>query len=56
MSRKGLLQLDTVEYGEAWKLQKTLLDARVSGKIEDCLVLLQHPPPLHTDVDTKKPI
>ena len=45
MSRKGLLlQLDTVEYGEAWKLQKTLLDARVSGKIEDCLVLLQHPP------------
>jgi len=45
MSRKGLLlQLDTVEYGKAWKLQKTLLDARVSGKIEDCLVLLQHPP------------
>jgi lipoate-protein ligase B len=33
-----------VEYGEAWELQKSLLDARVSGKIEDCLVLLQHPP------------
>ncbi len=39
-----LLQFDEIEYGEAWKLQKSLLDARVSGKIEDCLVLLQHPP------------
>lgn len=39
-----LLQFDEIEYGEAWKLQKSLLDARVSGKIEDCLILLQHPP------------
>lgn len=45
MSRRGLLlQLDTVEYGEAWELQTALLEARISGKIEDCLVLLQHPP------------
>ncbi len=45
MKRKCLfLQLDTVEYGEAWELQKSLLDARVSGKVEDCLILLQHPP------------
>ena len=45
MKRKCLfLQLDTVEYGEAWEIQKALLDARVSGKIEDCVVLLQHPP------------
>ena len=39
-----LLQFDEIEYGEAWELQKSLLEARVSGKIEDCLVLLQHPP------------
>ena len=39
-----LLQLDMVEYGEAWELQKSLLEARVSGKGEDCLILLQHPP------------
>ncbi len=39
-----LLQRDTVEYGEAWELQKALLEARVSGKIDDCFILLQHPP------------
>lgn len=39
-----LLQLDTVEYGEAQELQKALLEARVSGKIEDCFIMLQHPP------------
>jgi lipoate-protein ligase B len=39
-----LLQFDEIEYGEAWELQKSLLGARVSGKIEDCIVLLQHPP------------
>jgi lipoyl(octanoyl) transferase len=45
MKRKCLfLQLDTVEYGEAWEIQKALLDARVSGKVDDCLTLLQHPP------------
>ena len=45
MRRKcHLLQLDMVEYGEAWELQKVLLEARVSGKVEDCLILLQHPP------------
>jgi len=45
MRRKCLLlQLAMVEYGEAWELQKSLLDARVSGKVEDCLILLQHPP------------
>ncbi len=45
MRRRGLLlQLGTVEYGEAWELQKALLETRISGKIEDSLVLLQHPP------------
>jgi lipoate-protein ligase B len=33
-----------VEYGEAWEFQKALLEARISGMIEDCLILLQHPP------------
>jgi lipoate-protein ligase B len=45
MKRSSLfLQFDEIEYGKAWELQKALLDARVSGRIEDCLVLLQHPP------------
>ncbi|GJQ49901.1 octanoyltransferase [Candidatus Kuenenia stuttgartiensis] len=45
MNRKSLILLaDMVEYGEAWELQKTLLELRTSGKIEDCLLLLQHPP------------
>ncbi|MBE7447055.1 MAG: lipoyl(octanoyl) transferase LipB [Planctomycetia bacterium] len=45
MWRRGLLlQFDTVEYGKAWELQKSLLEARISHKTEDCLVLLQHPP------------
>ncbi len=39
-----LLQFDEIEYGEAWELQKSLLNARVSGKMKDCLILLQHPP------------
>ena len=33
-----------MEYGKAWELQKALLDARISGKVADCLILLQHPP------------
>lgn len=45
MRRRGLLlQLDMVEYGKAWEFQKILLEARSSERIEDCLVLLQHPP------------
>lgn len=39
-----LLQFDEIEYGKAWELQKALLDARISGKVVDCLILLQHPP------------
>ncbi|MBM4054943.1 MAG: lipoyl(octanoyl) transferase LipB [Planctomycetes bacterium] len=45
MNRKSLiLRADMVEYGEAWDLQKTLLELRSAEKIEDCLALLQHPP------------
>ncbi len=45
MKRKSLLlQLDMVEYGEAWGLQKALLQERISDKIDDCFILLQHPP------------
>ncbi|MGQ3683824.1 MAG: lipoyl(octanoyl) transferase LipB [Candidatus Loosdrechtia sp.] len=39
-----LLQPGMVEYGEAWELQKALLEARASDSIPDCLILLQHPP------------
>ena len=33
-----------VEYGKAWQLQKRLFTARMSGRIEDILITLQHPP------------
>ncbi|MGR3310272.1 MAG: lipoyl(octanoyl) transferase LipB [Candidatus Brocadiales bacterium] len=39
-----LLNLGTVEYGKAWQLQRNLFSARVSSKIDDVLVLVQHPP------------
>ncbi len=39
-----LLQFDEIEYGNAWQLQKSLLEARMSNAVEDCLILLQHPP------------
>lgn len=45
MRQNGLLlRLDIVEYGKAWEFQNALLEARISDKIEDCFVLLQHPP------------
>lgn len=36
-------QLDTVDYGTAWQLQRDLADARVAGG-PDTLLLLEHPP------------
>lgn len=39
-----LLKPGTVEYGKAWQLQKRLFAARMSGRIEDILITLQHPP------------
>ncbi|HHT9110823.1 MAG TPA: lipoyl(octanoyl) transferase LipB [Candidatus Brocadiaceae bacterium] len=38
------LQLNMVDYNEAWELQKALLAARMANTAEDSLVLLQHPP------------
>jgi len=37
-------RLGRVEYGEALELQRTLVEARRSGKIGDTLLLLEHPP------------
>jgi lipoyl(octanoyl) transferase len=39
-----LLKPGMVEYGKAWQLQKRLFAARMSGRIEDILITLQHPP------------
>ncbi|MEB3052171.1 lipoyl(octanoyl) transferase LipB [Mycolicibacter sp. MYC123] len=36
-------QLDTVDYGTAWQLQRDLADARAAGG-PDTLLLLEHPP------------
>jgi lipoyl(octanoyl) transferase len=44
MKRCLLLKPGMVEYGEAWQLQKRLFTARMSGRIEDILITLQHPP------------
>ena len=35
-------QLDTVDYSDAWQLQRDLADARVAGGA-DTLLLLEHP-------------
>lgn len=39
-----ILKLDLVEYGEAWTLQKKFFETRLSNRIEDILIILQHPP------------
>lgn len=36
--------LGSVEYGEAWDLQRRLAGQRARGEIEDTLLLLEHPP------------
>jgi lipoyl(octanoyl) transferase len=38
-----LLRLGTVEYGQAWELQRRLVAARVADEIPDTLVLVEHP-------------
>jgi lipoyl(octanoyl) transferase len=42
----NLLQLGRVPYGESLDLQRALIDARYEGRIENTLVLLEHPPVL----------
>jgi len=37
-------RLGTVEYHDAWRLQRELADARAAGTGNDTLLLLQHPP------------
>ena len=44
MKRCLLLKPGMVEYGKAWRLQKRLFTERMSGRIEDILITLQHPP------------
>jgi lipoyl(octanoyl) transferase len=39
----SLLRLGRVEYGEAWALQRRLVEARHAEQIGDVLVLLEHP-------------
>lgn len=36
--------LGLVEYGAAWRLQRRLVAERSAGRIEDTLLLLEHPP------------
>jgi lipoate-protein ligase B len=38
------LWLGTVPYQEAWQLQRRLAAARAAGEIDDCVLLLEHPP------------
>ncbi len=39
-------RLGTVEYGKAHDLQRALQAKRIAGEIEDCVLLLEHPPVL----------
>jgi len=38
-----LVDLGTIEYGEAWRLQKSLVERRASDEIPDTLLLMEHP-------------
>jgi len=38
-----LLDLGTIEYGEAWQFQKSLVERRAANEIPDTLLLLEHP-------------
>jgi len=38
-----LVDLGTIEYGEAWRLQKSLVERRAADEIPDTLLLLEHP-------------
>jgi lipoate-protein ligase B len=38
------LWLGTIPYGVAWDLQRHLAAARRDGEIDDCVLLLEHPP------------
>jgi lipoyl(octanoyl) transferase len=40
----SVLQLGTVDYATALRLQKTLVDLRAAGRIANTLLLLEHPP------------
>lgn len=44
MKRCLLHRLGLVEYGKAWNIQRDLFSERLSNKIDDTLILLQHPP------------
>jgi lipoyl(octanoyl) transferase len=38
-----LVDLGTIEYGEAWQLQRSLVERRAADAIPDTLLLLEHP-------------
>jgi len=38
-----LVDLGTIEYGEAWRLQKSLVERRAADEIPDTLLLMEHP-------------
>lgn len=39
----SVIRLGVVDYAQAWELQKRLVAARTEGRIEDVLLLLEHP-------------
>ncbi len=45
MERKNLTYCDLgfIDYKDAWDLQKEIFNKRVSGDIDDCFLLLEHP-------------
>ncbi|HAA02314.1 MAG TPA: octanoyltransferase [Syntrophobacteraceae bacterium] len=45
-------RLGVVDYLDAWKLQRQLAEARATGRTEDVLLLLEHPPTYTLGVTT----
>ena len=44
MTRAHLVNLGTVDYREAWDLQRSIADAVARGEAPDTVLLLEHPP------------
>ncbi len=46
-------RLEPIEYDQAWELQKKVWSQRVEGRVDDALIVLEHPPTLTVGMSGK---
>ena len=44
MTNCRLIEIDNIDYDEAWDLMKGLVAARIDGRINETIILAEHPP------------